>query len=175
MPSLGTVQPIENSPPGIHTMPAGAGLGTGVWLGRVGANGDTPATAAAGALTNADDTSVPGCASDLAVINDKEAKRTMARKSDPLELPPFLLRITSCLEPAVDFTLMIGWLASLAASASCKLLSLRTGTGIASALHSFPVGGSGVRVSQRKASSKRSNACIFQPRSLAIDTNMGAR
>ena len=34
---MGVRQPIENSPPGIHTMPSGAGPGAGAWLGMVGA------------------------------------------------------------------------------------------------------------------------------------------
>src|SRR6185436_8767969 len=38
--SLAASLPIENSPPGIHTMPAGAGAGAGVVLGIVGAKGD---------------------------------------------------------------------------------------------------------------------------------------
>ena len=40
------MQPIENSPPGIHTIPAGAFLGAGVGLGIVGAKGETGAPAA---------------------------------------------------------------------------------------------------------------------------------
>src|ERR1700746_2456595 len=36
-PSDGTWQPMENSPPGIHTIPFGALGGGGVWLGTVGA------------------------------------------------------------------------------------------------------------------------------------------
>src|SRR5436309_13176384 len=38
--SLAASLPIENSPPGIHAMPSGAGAGAGVLLGLVGANGD---------------------------------------------------------------------------------------------------------------------------------------
>jgi len=41
-PSDGTLQPIENSPPGIHTMPSGAFVGGGVLLGIVGAKADPP-------------------------------------------------------------------------------------------------------------------------------------
>jgi hypothetical protein len=44
-PSEGARQPIENSPPGIHTMPGGAFLGAGVGLGIVGAKGETAAPA----------------------------------------------------------------------------------------------------------------------------------
>src|ERR1019366_2112837 len=36
-PSEGARPPIENSPPGIHTMPAGAVVGAGIGLGIVGA------------------------------------------------------------------------------------------------------------------------------------------
>src|ERR1700743_1309296 len=36
----GTLQPIENSPPGIQAMPVGALLGTGVLLGIVAAKSD---------------------------------------------------------------------------------------------------------------------------------------
>jgi hypothetical protein len=45
-PSDGARQPIENSPPGIHTMPDGAFVGEGVGLGIVGAKGKTGAPAA---------------------------------------------------------------------------------------------------------------------------------
>src|SRR5260370_34340484 len=38
----GSLQPIENSPPGIQTIPLGALLGTGSLLGTVGANADPP-------------------------------------------------------------------------------------------------------------------------------------
>jgi hypothetical protein len=38
----GSLQPIENSPPGIQTMPFGALLGTGRLLGTVGAKVDPP-------------------------------------------------------------------------------------------------------------------------------------
>src|SRR5882757_9107025 len=40
MPSLGAVQPMENSPPGIHAMPDGALVGAEVLLAMVGANGE---------------------------------------------------------------------------------------------------------------------------------------
>jgi len=46
MPSDGVVQPMENSPPGIHTMPAGAFVGAGAVLGTVGANGEVLAAGA---------------------------------------------------------------------------------------------------------------------------------
>ena len=45
-PPDGARQPIENSPPGIHTIPAGAFLGAGVGFGIVGAKGETAAPAA---------------------------------------------------------------------------------------------------------------------------------
>ena len=38
----GSLQPIENSPPGIQTMPFGALLGTGSLLGTVGAKAEPP-------------------------------------------------------------------------------------------------------------------------------------
>ena len=38
----GSLQPIENSPPGIQTMLLGALLGRGRWLGTVGAKADPP-------------------------------------------------------------------------------------------------------------------------------------
>src|SRR6185436_12071105 len=38
--SLAASLPIENSPPGIHTMPCGAGAGAGVLFGTVGAKGE---------------------------------------------------------------------------------------------------------------------------------------
>src|SRR4051812_20142763 len=38
IPSLDAVAPMENSPPGIHTIPSGAGPGGGPLLGTVGAN-----------------------------------------------------------------------------------------------------------------------------------------
>src|SRR5271165_6678340 len=41
-PSDGALQPIENSPPGIHTMPSGAFLGAGVCLGIVGTKSVPP-------------------------------------------------------------------------------------------------------------------------------------
>src|SRR6266581_4293655 len=54
--SLAASLPIENSPPGIHTMPFGAGVGAGVLFGTVGSNGDGVAAeslpmAASGATT----------------------------------------------------------------------------------------------------------------------------
>src|SRR5450631_443455 len=52
MPSFGVWQPIENSPPGIHTMPGGAFVGAGAGLGMVGANGEA---LVAGATTSAAD------------------------------------------------------------------------------------------------------------------------
>src|SRR5262245_295667 len=36
----GSSLPIENSPPGIHTMPSGAGVGGGAWFGIVAANAE---------------------------------------------------------------------------------------------------------------------------------------
>jgi hypothetical protein len=39
-PSFGIWQPIENSPPGIQTIPAGAFLGAGAEFGMVAANGE---------------------------------------------------------------------------------------------------------------------------------------
>jgi hypothetical protein len=36
------LQPIENSPPGIQTMPSGVSIGAGILLGIVGANADPP-------------------------------------------------------------------------------------------------------------------------------------
>src|SRR5450432_3298138 len=39
-PDDGAMQPMENSPPGIHTMPSGALAGAGVMLGTVAANGE---------------------------------------------------------------------------------------------------------------------------------------
>jgi hypothetical protein len=53
-PSDGTLQPIENSPPGIHTIPSGPFVGGGVLLGTVGAKveafvtGTTSSAATAG-------------------------------------------------------------------------------------------------------------------------------
>src|SRR6266568_6774717 len=41
--SLATSLPIENSPPGIHTIPSGAGVGAGPLFGMVGAKGDAAA------------------------------------------------------------------------------------------------------------------------------------
>jgi hypothetical protein len=38
----GSLHPIENSPPGIQTMPLGALLGTGSLLGTVGAKAEPP-------------------------------------------------------------------------------------------------------------------------------------
>jgi hypothetical protein len=50
-PADGSLQPIENSPPGIQTMPLGVLLGGGSWLGTVGAKADPPM---AGALSSAE-------------------------------------------------------------------------------------------------------------------------
>jgi hypothetical protein len=54
----GTLQPIENSPPGIQTMPFGALFGTGISLGIVGAKVDPPvvdAPSSAAAAGESDD------------------------------------------------------------------------------------------------------------------------
>ena len=40
--SLAASLPIENSPPGIHTMPSGFGFGAGILLETVGAKGELP-------------------------------------------------------------------------------------------------------------------------------------
>ena len=52
-PSDGTTQPIENSPPGIHTMPSGAGPRAGVLFGTVGAKGDAAGADGSAAVTPA--------------------------------------------------------------------------------------------------------------------------
>src|ERR1700690_2177747 len=49
LPSL----PMENSPPGIHTMPSGAGPVAGVLFGTVGAKADTTAAGGLVALSSA--------------------------------------------------------------------------------------------------------------------------
>ena len=63
--------PIENSPPGIHTLPAGAGVGAAAVLAIVGATPDPSATSAdIGAL-------------DMCVENTMTAPATTARPITP--------------------------------------------------------------------------------------------
>jgi len=50
-PDDGVMQPMENSPPGIHTMPSGAFVGAGVLLGIVGAKGEAVVVATSSAAT----------------------------------------------------------------------------------------------------------------------------
>src|SRR5437667_1016927 len=46
--------PIENSPPGIHTIPSGAGAGAGLLFGMVGAKGDAAAVSSLFRLAEGD-------------------------------------------------------------------------------------------------------------------------
>ena len=100
----GSLQPIENSPPGIHTMPSGALLGRGSWLGTVGAKADPPFARARSSAEAAGESHATLKTTSVNVPNKKgtvkcafvkvmivKARRVGGKSSEPslvLQLPP---------------------------------------------------------------------------------------
>jgi hypothetical protein len=82
-PADGSLQPIENSPPGIQTMPLGALLGTGSLLGTVGAKADPPMAGAPSSAEMAGESHATLKTTSVNVPNKKAAgRRAFVKGSD---------------------------------------------------------------------------------------------
>ncbi len=105
--SLAASLPIENSPPGIQTIPSGAGAGAGDLFGKVGSNAEAVAISTfsrPGALgrRSAEERNLPEAARPTPIAITTAAIHHPALEPGPGAVPPFplglLLMPSSCPE-----------------------------------------------------------------------------